>query len=126
MPAPVPVTTLTSPRPTPQSGLNYAPARPAGLSPLIDHLGPGYVVLRLVPPPAWLEVLRLTALMLAAAFFFGVLGFLPTARFVIGSVAGRQAKDWPLLIVLGMFLAGFIMSAAAAVRQARRALKALQ
>jgi hypothetical protein len=49
MPAPVPVTTLTSPKPTPQSELTYASARPANLSPLIEHLGPGYAVVKLSP-----------------------------------------------------------------------------
>jgi hypothetical protein len=126
MPAPVPVTPLTSPRPTPKSELTYAPARPAGLSSLIDHLGPGYVVVKLVPPPLWLETLRLVGLTVIAAFFLVAPGFGHQMLRALERGGGPPVSEWSLLVVLGLFLTGFTISAAAAVGQARRLLRRLR
>jgi hypothetical protein len=119
MPAPVPVTMLTSPRPTPRSGLTYAPARPVGLSPLIDHLGPGYAVIKLPPPPLKLELARLLALGVGTGAAVGMLGVAPRWLQSLDRAGGRSMNDLMVVAILGVALAGFVMFAFAALRQGR-------
>ena len=119
MPAPVPVTPLTSPRPTPQWELTYAPARPVGLSPLIDHLGPGYAVVKLPPPPLRVELLRLLVLGIGTSVSVLMLGLTPKMLASIEHAGGRSVAGLMMLVVPVMALALFVVFAFAASRQGR-------
>lgn len=123
---PVPATTLTAPRPTPQSELTYAPARPVGLSPLIDHLGPGYVIIKLPPPPLSVELARLLAIAMATAVSVLMLGAAPRMLASLERAGGRGIDDLLVLIILGTALAFFVTFSFMALRQGRTAIRRLR
>ena len=124
MAAPVSVPTSESPTAgAPQPALIYAPARPAGLSLLIDHLGPGYAVVRLPQPPRWLESLRLSGLMLIAGCFLVALGLGPRILEAMKQGSGRDVNEVGLLVVIGVLLSGFTVFAVATIGQIRRLIR---
>jgi hypothetical protein len=126
MPVPVSATTLLPPRPTPQSELSYAPARPKHLSPLIDHLGPGYAVVKLVQPPLSVELGRLLLLTLGTAVMVIGVGVAPKFLASIERARGQLVDELLAVVIPTTAVAFFVLFAVAAARQGGAVLKRLK
>jgi hypothetical protein len=118
-----PLSTQVVAVPPSQPSLAYAPGRPRGLSPFIEHLGPGYVVVKLPPPPRWLELGRLGLLLVSLALFMAAIGFAQVVRPFAEEAGGVPVDDLVLMVVL---LAPFVFLAAGAVLQAAVVLRRLR